>query len=96
MLDKNLEIPLQNLILGKKKTCEFRETLWRTTVVNILLNKNITKLLNEERIELVNTINDIENITFCMDSKKYKKIKFPEFIKKVVKFIIFGIDKNTK
>lgn len=65
-------------------------------MINILLNENITKYLVEERKELIKMINNIESITFNQDSKRIRKIKFNDFLKKIVKFIILGIEKLSK
>ena len=89
-IDKNIDIPLQSLVLGRKKNAEFRETLWRTTLVNILLDDEVTKLIEKERKQLVDTVLAIERID--LSSSKTKKLKLPDFLKKVVKFIIYGID----
>lgn len=52
LIDKNLDIPLLNLVVGLKRNPKFRETLWRCIIINILLNKDITELLIEVKFNI--------------------------------------------
>lgn len=96
-IEEEIELPLQNIISKRAsdmstKLMEKQDSVWRNFVLNVLISPHVRdKIIYPERSSLIDVIKQIEDLK--IENEK-NALSLENFIKKLVTFLQYGIEKK--